>query len=60
MAASCARTCIGQLVSRLVLDHFISWFDREATISSSRPNFGWPLRGEAVRVAEGYRGATCP
>src|SRR5271157_5987467 len=29
---------MGRLVSRLVLDHFISWFDREATISSSRPN----------------------
>ena len=41
-------TCMGRLVSRLVLDHLISWFDREATISSSRPNFGWPLRGEAV------------
>jgi hypothetical protein len=35
---------MGRLVSRLVFDHLISWFDREATISSSRPNFGWPLR----------------
>src|SRR5208282_3229307 len=28
--------CMGRLVSRLVLDHPTSWFDREATISSSR------------------------
>ena len=35
---------MGRLVSRLVFDHLISWFDREATISWSRPNFGWPLR----------------
>ena len=57
MAASCARTCIGQLVSRLVLDHFISWFDREATISSSRPNFGRPLhsgRGWLKAITEQF------
>ena len=40
---------MGRLVSRLVWDHPISWFDHEATISSSRPNFGWPLRRVAVK-----------
>ncbi len=46
MAGVDARTCMGRLVPRLVLNHLISWFDREATISSSRPNFGWPLCGD--------------
>jgi hypothetical protein len=48
---------MGRLVSRLVLDHFISWFDREATISSSRPNFGRPLhsgRGWLKAIAEQF------
>ena len=44
MSVSPGGTCMRRLVSRLVLDHPTSWFDREATISSSRPNFGWPLR----------------
>ena len=41
---------MGRLVSRPSLGSiFISLFDRQATISSSRPSFGWPLRGVAVK-----------
>jgi hypothetical protein len=52
-------TCMGRLVSRLVLDHPISWFDREATISSSRPNLrsgrqGWPTAIAERRALDGH------
>ena len=43
--------CMGRLVSRLVLDHPTSWFDREATISSSR----LILVGRYAVVVEGGR-----
>ena len=54
------RTCMGRLVSRLILDHSISLFDAPATIFSSRPAvLGRWAQGRS-RVAKGHREATCP
>ena len=39
---------MGRLVSRLEF-FTISLFDLTATISSSQPNFRWPLRAAAVK-----------
>src|SRR5215831_10570447 len=45
-------TCMGRLVSRLEF-FTISLFDLTATISSSQPNFRWPLRAAAAKLRGG-------